>query len=221
MENLEIQEKVINLGKKLISNLQQQNTEDEITIWMTNYLAEQITIAKEGSKEAKEKCFNTILQLWQRRSIFPDGTRPFEDFEPIFEALSSLSPESSLPRYFSDMENGDALKTELEAHKWVEATKGLDATTRILITFLFEQAIEKTIDANTKDWLKTISGIEDSNEYKLLTNYMNQGSSSNREQRIDNITSRIKQLQEFENLGKSVRQSLSAELELLKRETVK
>lgn len=94
MENLEIQEKVINLGKKLVSNFQQDNP-DEITSWMINYLAEQIDLAeKTDCEQVKKKCFDSILSLWKYHVVFPDGTRPFEDFEPIFKALDSLSPES-------------------------------------------------------------------------------------------------------------------------------
>ena len=92
-ENLETQERVINLGKKLLVNLK-KNEADEITSWMINYLAEQIGLAESGSKEAKNSCIEVILELWERRAILPNGTRPFESFEPIFKALESLSPES-------------------------------------------------------------------------------------------------------------------------------
>lgn len=99
MDDLETQERVISLGKKLLTNLKKDEA-DEITSWMINYLAEQMALAESGSEEAKNICIEVILKLWERRATLHNGTRPFEDFEPVFKALESLSPESHVPRYY-------------------------------------------------------------------------------------------------------------------------
>ncbi|MFA0630657.1 hypothetical protein AB4589_23275, partial [Vibrio sp. 10N.222.49.A3] len=123
-ENLETQEKVINLGKKLISSFQ-ENDLDYITAWMINYLSEQILLAENGDEEAKKQCFNIIIQLWESRSVFPDGTRPFENFEPIFKALDSLSPETVMPRYFSNSYDGQENEQLGGSTSWVERKRAI------------------------------------------------------------------------------------------------
>jgi len=212
MENLETQEKVINLGKKLVSNFK-QNDPDEITSWIINYLAEQIELAENTScEQTKRNCFKTILQLWESHSTFPNGTRPFENFETIFKALDSLSPESSIPRYFIN-QNNEKPHTELDASAtWVEAATKLDTMARVLISFMFKQAIENAITAETKNWLKTLYGTVDANEVNFIIRHNNENHPNKAQQRIDELANRIDQLETFENLSQDIRSELKKEL---------
>ncbi|MDC5840414.1 hypothetical protein OPW33_13875 [Vibrio europaeus] len=213
-ENLETQEKVINLGKKLISSFQ-ENDLDYITAWMINYLSEQILLAENGDEEAKKQCFNTIIQLWESRSVFPDGTRPFENFEPIFKALDSLSPETVMPRYFSNSYDGQENEQLGGSTSWVELAKHLDSAARTLITFIFEQAVEHAKNDNTKDWLQHVSGAVDSNEYQFIARFSDEIAPDKTEQRVQNLSNRIAKLEAFEKISKSIRQGLQEELRIL------
>jgi len=214
MVKLETQEKVVHLGKKLISNFKQSEP-DEITAWMINYLAEQIVLAEDGScEQAKKNCFETILQLWESHSIFPNGSRPFENLEPIFKALDSLSPESVTPRYFikKTFMQSDELN---DASKWLKTATKIDATARTLITFMLEQAIDNTVNEDTKEWIKTLSGTVDVGEVNFMVWYDNEKPQNKTQQRIDKLTSRINNLKTFEDLSQSIRQELNEELSLL------
>jgi len=181
---------------------------------MINYLAEQITLAENGSMEAKKNSMEVILKLWERRSTLPDGTRPFENFEPIFKALESLSPESHAPRYYhqTDSDKPDELG---ESEKWIEIAKGLDNTARTLITFMFEQAVVSSSSVETKEWIKTLAGIMDSNEFELILKYSAKKESDEIEDRIENLTNRINSLEAFESLNKSISQELKKEISRL------
>jgi hypothetical protein len=215
-ENLETQERVINLGKKLVSNFK-QNDPDEVTIWMINYLAEQIEIAENSSCEIqKKKCFETILQLWESRCFFPDGTRPFEQLEPILKALNSLSPENTNLRYFNNQEFGPS--EELDGPlNWLDAAKRLDATARTLITFMFEQAMDHAQNENTKDWIKTLSGTMQTNEIEFIVRFSSEKLPNKIEQRIAKLDKRVNYLKAFEDLSQSIREQLEAELNTLKQ----
>lgn len=221
MESLETQEKVINLGKMLLHNFE-QNDPDQITSWIINYLAEQITLAKSTNCEVTKKlCFDTILQLWESHAAFPDGARPFESFEPIFKALESLSPENANRRYFINQNLGRK-KDELDSSEvWLETAKGLDATARILITFMFEQAIANATTEDTKDWLKTLSGTVEVNEIAFILKYENKISPTEPQQRIDNLVGRVAQLEAFESLSQATRKELEKEIDHLKNSTKK
>jgi hypothetical protein len=214
-ENLETQERVISLGKKLLVSLK-KNEADEITSWMINYLAEQITLAESGSGEAKKSCIEVILKLWERRATLPNGTRPFESFESIFKALESLSPESHVPRYYhqTDSDEPDRLG---ESEKWIEVAKRLDDTARTLITFMFEQAVVGSCSEETKEWIKALKGTVDSNEFDFLLNYSVEKEPDEIENRIENLTNRINNLEAFESLSKSITQELKEELKGLEQ----
>lgn len=183
---------------------------------MINYLAEQIDLAESGSKEARKSCVEVILKLWERRAMLPNGTRPFENFEPIFKALESLSPESSVPRYYhqTDSDKPDELG---ESEKWVEIAKRLDDTARTLITFMFEQAVVSSCSEKTKEWIKTLNGTIDSNEFEFLLKYSAEKEPDEIETRIKNLTSRISNLEAFEDLSKSIRQNLKEELKSIEK----
>src|SRR5436190_14858106 len=100
-------QQVINLGKQLIQSFAKEPSRDVdlLSRWMAHYIEEQMTAAGNatGSEKlvAEERCFRTILSLWEHRSTLPTGRRPFETFEPIFEALSRLHPDKERPYYLS------------------------------------------------------------------------------------------------------------------------
>jgi len=216
MESLEIQEKVINLGKKLLRNFE-QNDPDQVTSWMINYLAEQITLAERTNCELTKKlCFDTILQLWESHAAFPDGTRPFESFEPIFKALESLSPESANRRYFTNQSYAGKNDELDHAAIWLETAKDLDAAARILITFIFEQAIARATTEETKSWLKTLSGTVDVNEIAFILKYDNEISPTEPQQKIEKLVGRIAQLELFESFSQATRKELEKEVADLK-----
>lgn len=213
MENLETQEKVINLGKKLLSELQDSNP-NEITAWMTNHLAEKIVEAEKGDDEAKINCIDLILKLWDSRYSLPDGSRPFENFESIFRTLESLNPESVTPRYFVDFYDSKENNQLGESSSLLEMAKQVDHTAKILIKFLFEQAILEATDEKTKEWLNKISGAINSIEFKLIVG--NEQEMNDQKQRIQKLEDRISDLTSFESTAKTIRQILKLEVENLK-----
>jgi hypothetical protein len=98
MEDLAIQERIISLGKLISEELEQGEHPDTLSRWMAHYTAQLIAKAENSTgikKKAFEKeCFNTILKLWEYKSSFPDGKKPFERFEVIFKTLDKLSPDN-------------------------------------------------------------------------------------------------------------------------------
>ncbi|WP_201020879.1 hypothetical protein [Pseudoalteromonas sp. H71] len=189
---------------------------DQITAWMVNYLSEQILKAESGEHKANENCINIILKLWQNRSSLPNGSRPFESFEPIFNALDSLDPESAVPRYITNFYDDEEHKNTIEpSSSWLEMAKFLDATTKILITFMFEQAINEATDEKTKDWIKSIQGVVDAGEIEFFIRYYNEDEPNKHTQRIRKLEKRIEELKVFESLCAPIRKGLEEELSAL------
>src|SRR6266568_861860 len=88
----EIHQRAIRLGKALVHELEPDGSVDTLSRWMAHYIAEQLVILEDSSSDmgAKQRCFDTILKVWQHRAELPDGCRPFENFEPIFQVLNRL-----------------------------------------------------------------------------------------------------------------------------------
>ena len=84
-----MQERIIRLGKQLVESLASERGGDidMLSRWMSYYIAEQIVAAENATDttkaDAEERCFRTILSLWEHRSNLPNSRRPFESFEPF------------------------------------------------------------------------------------------------------------------------------------------
>lgn len=160
MEQFGIQDQAIKLGKYLVSELELEDGVDTLSKWMTHYIAEQITIAEnsEGEKkeEAKQKCFETILKLWERRIYFPEGKRPLEEFDPIFRVLERLDTEKDhLPFYklkdFDEVKNTSEKKTDFDT--WINHIENIDKVAKQLIRFCLVNAYESSKDEKTQEWI--------------------------------------------------------------------
>lgn len=171
MEQFEIQEQALKLGKSLVSELELEDGVDTLSKWMTHYIAEQITIAEnsEGEKkeEAKKRCFETILKLWERRIYFPEGKRPLEEFDPIFRVLERLDTEKdNLPFYklkdFGKVKKKPEEQTDLET--WINHIENIDKIAKQLIRYCLVNAYELSKDDMTQEWLtnsiESIDGMD-------------------------------------------------------------
>jgi hypothetical protein len=161
MESLEIQQKAINLGKQLVAELRREPDTDTLCRWMAHYVAEQIVIAENttGAKKvaAETKCFQTILALWKHRATLPNGHRPFEDFEPIFQALASLDPDKSHSYYHHIVRPASKQRKTEEPdaiQKLINLIFGIDSAARILIDAAMSEITEASASERTKAILK-------------------------------------------------------------------
>ena len=199
---------------------------DEITEWMVNYIAEQIIESENSDQDiqlaSKQQCFDTILKLWEYRAYFPNGTRPFEQFEEIFRSLESLDPENPYPRHYQLPEQNQPVLSD-DALSWIELGKNLDNTARILVSFSFDQAIRSTLDKASLEWLKLIKNTVKSEEtrivFKILGSDENEEDTDLKKEKIEIFENRIKQLKAFEDISSNLRQELSSQLQSLNSES--
>ena len=103
MGDSETRKRIISLGKQLVEELDLEPGVDTLARWMAHYIAEQMIIAEKSDgddkAQAEKQCFETILYLWQHRSLLPNKYRPFENFDPIFRVLEKLDPDHKEPYY--------------------------------------------------------------------------------------------------------------------------
>jgi hypothetical protein len=101
MEDLKVQQKIIELGKKIVKELELDPGVDTLSKWMSHYLAEKIELAKTlkgvKKKNADKECVEIILKLWDRRWSIPNKKPFFSDFEPLMKTLEKLNPDRETP----------------------------------------------------------------------------------------------------------------------------
>jgi len=161
MEQSEIQEKAINLGKSFIKELGVDNRGDTLSRWMAHYLAELMTKA-ESAKGAEKKrldkeCFDCILALWKHRWTLPHGASPLENFEPLLNLLQKLDPEKDEPYFYPKVPEQRKIKQSKKSKEdidWLKLAESIDKIARIWLSEVLHQAAKSMEKPNTKAWLE-------------------------------------------------------------------
>lgn len=151
-------ELLIDLGKKIVAELEYEESNDTLGRWMAHHIAELIIKAEksvgEEQQRARRECFDAVLQLWEHRGELPDGRRPYQDLEPVIRAVESLDPENDYPRYFpSAWPRGRNVDEQSDQQKLIDNAKGVDHAAKSLISFMLKAAAEEALDQSA-EWVE-------------------------------------------------------------------
>lgn len=201
----------MNLGKALVKELNLDTGVDTTARWMAHYIAGQIERAEKSTgaekKEAEELCFETILKLWNHRSALPNGSRPFERYEPILRTLARLDPESDRHFFFDNRkEKKDGVPEEVQ--KWLDIADGIDEAARVWLKYAFDQAALAATDDSTIEWLENAAALQEEDKFSVIFRELHSdideiwgdGQKENERNR-EIIVSRIKKLKVFAELN--------------------
>lgn len=148
MESLDRSKAVIELGKRLVSEL--KLGDDMMAQWMAHFIAERMDAAERASPEtqvsAQDSCAQAIFKLWEYRNSLPSHIRPFRELEPLLQTLTSLDVDSGprfryLPQHPSDQE-----LENIEGHDLLKTAVNLDYSARVLIQYLLSAAAKSATD---------------------------------------------------------------------------
>lgn len=230
MASSETQRRIINLGKALIEELGLNPSVDTLARWMAHYVAEQMTIAENATGDdkirAEQHCFETILKLWEHRSSLPNGRRPFESFEPIFQALERLDPENKQPYYLNNIigkssEHDKACEISESVEQWLDVAAGIDRVVRIWLDHVFKQAALCATDEHTIEWLKNHVNLHEFDDASTIIrlipdNFLNFDEAppkNSQQKRTKIINDRIQNLEAFSDFNQKLLSILRKELE--------
>lgn len=192
---------------------------------MTHYISGLIsragTLTGPERTAAQRECFEAILALWQHRSKLPNGSRPFEDLEPVFRAIESLDPESDMPRYYPSARpgTGEAVETS-EQEKWLALADGLDRAARMLIGYFLTSASRGAIDKSA-EWVKAAEALNAGDSVPEIiirsistrSDLQKKTNPNDRERKI--LTERMRKLNAFVELARSLTNDLQEHLDSL------
>lgn len=142
---------MLEIGEAIRKQLGSIAEHDLLASWMAEYLGEKLYKAKRTdgeSQEAQNELPELIMKLWERRHTLPNGARPLESFEPIFNALSELSQDQ--PRY-RGLRALPKIEANSEVSKKVGAAIAIDKFSSTLIRHLLAEAVEM-IPESDKQW---------------------------------------------------------------------
>ncbi|HHN5536063.1 AVAST type 3 anti-phage protein Avs3b [Klebsiella pneumoniae] len=217
---------IIELGKKLVDELELNDSVDTLSRWMAHHISELIYDAEHctddivrTTKQAEIR--DSIWSFWSNRYELPIGTRPFQELEPILRTLKGLDPENEQPRFFSpyrDLINVE--KETSEVQKWLTAAKDIDSAAKILIDYCLSLAAENAID-KSQEWVKLAqkAGLDEDVDlleiriFQLRGNPANTDNPNNAQRRI--LEKRQKRLDAFLLLGSLLNEQLKSQLEAL------
>lgn len=194
---------------------------DTLARWMAHYIAEQIILVEQKSGEekklAEERCFDMILKLWSHRARLPNGLRPFENFEPIFNTLSRLNPESNESFFFNNKYIKEK-EVSKEVQGWLDVANEVDKIARVWIKFALNQATLDASDESTSEWLKKVTLFEDKNDsllIRLLRDdiYFDEETKNVTSHNKEQILSNIEILEKFTELNDVILKSYNEKLE--------
>ncbi len=219
------------MGKALVKEFDVEPGVDTLTRWMAHYIADLLAKieAFEGDEKvvSQNRCFEAILTLWHHRSFYQDGHRPFENFEPIFRVLESLSLEDGRYFYLRGISNNPKSPSHKpdKAQEWIDVLLQTDELARILISYSLQNATVHAVDEETMEWLnKSMSLIQgDDLEViiKLVENSPIAGEiealKKDASDRAKELESKLKKITEFIKTADKIRESIVNELDVLNK----
>ncbi|WP_417839913.1 hypothetical protein [Tritonibacter scottomollicae] len=198
-EKLERSDAILQLGRRIASQLTSQRDEDITCAWMGHHIAELIAAADDDPSDEKlrDDCVRTILEIWTYKSSLPDGARPFEEMEPVLRTLAALDPEST-SRFFSHRFDLDSHSDQNGENTWISLSRCIDSAARVVIQCCLEQAASE-LAGNSDEWAKIAKEAEMDlgilEPILLLTHGDEKGNAkAHRESRKERTKSRMEQL---------------------------
>lgn len=166
------EEKILNLGKTLIKELELEYTVNTLARWMAHYVSELInkienTSSEDEKSKLKSECCSVIIQLWDIREKIPIES-PTERLKPIIKVLELFKKRSHpfIPFVFPEKQR------DLKSKNWVDFLKVIKGNSeRIYNKSLISMISNKVLEKDNQ-WIEK-HGEFVSDEEKKIIEYLN------------------------------------------------
>lgn len=150
---------VLLLGQKLVKEYELEKTNDTLSKWMVNYLAELLIKCNEGiaTSEEKKECCDVILQFWKNKNEVFTHRSPLKKTDELI---------SSLDRIYNPVpyQNGE------ELDDWLKIVNKVDCVSKSIQQLVVYRSLAEVID-HDNEWMKVKLQLEldDDMESKLIS----------------------------------------------------
>jgi hypothetical protein len=221
-------DRVLALGEKLVEELDLKDRGQTLDRWMAHYIAGLIEEAAKavGSQrqQKRARCAKAILDLWSHRPQFPDGKRPFEDFDPVLRVMKSLDPNPKKTRYLPWAVQDTKIPRNASATEpWLNAAVDIDRTAKTLIGYCISVAAVLGLQ-KSRSWMKLVESamIRNAPDIEAIRIVIETADSVSREQRSEPVRQAdrmLKTLEAFETYTKFIRRELELIRAALQQQT--
>ena len=148
----------IELGKRIVQELELEQSSDILGRWMAHHLAELIGLAEQGTPseqaERQRQCRAAILEVWEHiNNSLPPAARPFRDLEAIVETIRSLNRSEYAYFYHTGaQELADNSQLPETAKSWLKLSRDIDYTARLLIRMCLDRVMAEK-SGKFREWM--------------------------------------------------------------------
>lgn len=226
-----------------MTELELDESVNTLSRWMAHYLAELISATETASadkkQELEQRCADTIMKLWANRDTFPDGIRPFKNFEPIFRVLEKLDPDrdESYSTFINDLhilrsakvlavlpDNGRAPREEHskstglinDIYFWISHILNFDEVARDSINYAIGKTVELAQDEKTKHYLDLALSINQDDSDLSILDSLQKYLGDEIEQEI--LLEKINKIDQAIDLLKLKKKEISQQIEEMKKQ---
>lgn len=208
MEQSNHSAETIQLGKKLVSELELDQSTNSLGRWMAHYVAELIVQVENatGAKKAKleKECCETIIKLWANRKKMPGGIRPLSNFQNALEVLNGLNE-------VRDPNDPYRILRDRDESAWGTFSRQITKNYESMVMFAIYANVSEDLLAKEKEWLnhpeflsdeekriingidKLLSGIDDY-EVRIIIQHMNEKEPATKSSKLSQILKKISEL---------------------------
>jgi hypothetical protein len=228
MENSKAQQKIIDLGKTIVKELELDPGVDTLAKWMAHYVAEKIELVEnltgKEMKRAQKECFETILKLWEHRWSIPRGKPFLKDFESLFETLEKLNRNKGTPFFVPpeiqfDFKGKNDKEYTNEAKSHFDTALRVDRIARSLICDLLNKAVSGLeLTGKRRELMRNAIDLidyPDTRIIRFISNYdelQEIKEDDETKKRINDLQKRINDLEEFSSIRDSLLDGYKKEL---------
>jgi len=161
------EEEIIKLGKKIIHELQLEESSNTLGRWMSHYIAGLIHNVENCEslveKEIKQKeCCDIILKLWGNREHLPNGAIPLSELKPLVDLLNIfIEKEHPIPllRRFRDIPDEGS---------WIELAKAVKYNSKNIFNLCILSQVNSELLEKKQEWLREHISMLEEDEKELL-----------------------------------------------------
>ncbi len=188
------------LGCKLVKELELESGTNTLGRWMAHNLAELLQRAEHASGKEKEalqrECADLIIKLWTCRASLPTAHRPLQSFESIMKAIEYLRCDT--PAYFRDFRDNQDKRVSEDVEKWLDIAVKIDSIARELVGSCVQFAVTNAANEE-REWLMTGLILSSDNDQgaKVVVKLLEQYQTEQKESKTRPEELAMRRFQEF------------------------
>jgi hypothetical protein len=221
-------DRTLALGEKLVEELDLKDRGQTLDRWMAHHVAVLIEEAAHAvgpqRQQKRARCAKAILELWSHRKEFPNGKRPFEDFEPVLRVMASLDPNPKKTRYLPfAVHNTKPVKKASAAEPWLQIAIDIDRSAKTLIRYCISVAAALGLE-KSRSWMKLVKSslirtAPDIEAVRIVIETADSVSQDQRSESVRYVDRMLKTLEGFETYAKFIRRELELTRTALQKQT--